>query len=106
MDAKHLFLAIIISAPCLADNSLAPALQWVLSLTASAPTFATASAVDAEGNLYIAGRTSALDFPTTSAGQPQTGGTPLTRVDTVSGAVVKLRAPLLEEPTAFANRAK
>ncbi|HWS92923.1 MAG TPA: hypothetical protein VN306_10635, partial [Mycobacterium sp.] len=49
-----------------------------------------AAAADANGNLYIAGSTSSLDFPVASAVQPRAGGSTLFRIDRVSGQSEKL----------------
>src|SRR5580698_9843829 len=91
-----------VGLPLTADPGSAPALQWAQQISGSGQSLATASAVDSQGNLYIAGNTTALDFPTLSAAQPQPGGTTLTRVDAVSGAIQKLYAPLLSGAATFA----
>src|SRR5260370_37736959 len=47
---------------------------------------------DSQGNLYIAGNTTSLDFPVLAAAQGKAGGSPVTRIDTTSGSSQKLYA--------------
>jgi hypothetical protein len=91
-----------VGLPLTADPGSAPVLQWVKQISGSGQSFATASAVDSQGNLYITGSTAALDFPTVSAARAQAGGSTLMRVDAASGAAQKLSAPLLASAANFA----
>jgi uncharacterized protein (TIGR03437 family) len=68
-----------------AEPTYAPAQQWVTSLAGSGTTTATAVAADSQGNLYIAGNTTSLDFPTVAAAQSHPGGSTVVRVDPASG---------------------
>ena len=52
----------------------APELLWFKTLGGTGTTTAAAVASDAHGNLYIAGTTTALDYPTVTAAQPHAGG--------------------------------
>jgi uncharacterized protein (TIGR03437 family) len=76
-----------------AQTSRAPELQWVKTVSGSGSSSVTGAATDSQGNLYIAGNTTSLDFPTANAVQPQPGGSPIVRIDPTSGAVRKLYAP-------------
>jgi len=59
-----------------------------------------AAATDSAGNLYIAGTTSSLDFPVTSAAQRNAGASTLVRINAATNAAEKLYSPAL---TAAAN---
>jgi uncharacterized protein (TIGR03437 family) len=86
--SKLLFVLAISTASLAAD--FAPALQWVHTAASSGTTFVNATAADTKGNLYIAGATNSLDFPTTTAIQPSAGGSVLARIDLASGNTSRL----------------
>ena len=95
---KRVFLPfILIFLPgCLtADSSSAPALQWFKAVSGSGMSSVAAAASDGHGNFYIAGSTTSLDFPTAAAAQPQAGGSPLLRVNPISGALQNIYSPVL-----------
>jgi uncharacterized protein (TIGR03437 family) len=69
---------------------LAPSLQWVKSIGGSGNTTVTAAAADPQGNLYIVGSTTSLDFPTTSATQASPAGSMLVRVNLATAATTRL----------------
>jgi uncharacterized protein (TIGR03437 family) len=68
----------------------APALQWVKTSGGSGNSSVAAAAADAQGNLYIAGATTSLDFPTTRAAQAVAGGSMLVRIDLASASTARL----------------
>ena len=68
----------------------APALQWVKTTGGSGNSSVAAAAADARGNLYIAGATTSLDFPTTGAAQAVAGGSMLVRIDLATAAATRL----------------
>ncbi|MEO8127354.1 MAG: hypothetical protein ABI822_09700 [Bryobacteraceae bacterium] len=68
----------------------APALQWVKTAGGSGNTAVAAAMADARGNLYIAGSTTSLDFPTTSGTQATPGGSMLVRIDIATGSAARL----------------
>src|SRR5260370_26802321 len=76
-----------------ADSMRAPVLQWYKTVSGSGANDVTAVGTDSQGNLYIAGNTTSLDFPVLAAAQSEAGGSPLTRIDTTSGSSQKLYAP-------------
>ncbi len=80
---------------------VAPAIQWMKALGGSGLHTVAASATDTSGNLYIAGTTSSIDFPTTAAAQRESGGAPLVRINTATGAPSKLFATGLSSITGF-----
>lgn len=87
-------LAVICAAALFADSTRAPAIQWVQTTGGSGTNQVTAAVADANGNLYITGSTSSLDFPVTGgAVQPSAGGSVLYRIDRVTGASEKLYPP-------------
>jgi uncharacterized protein (TIGR03437 family) len=73
-----------------AQPSDAPALQWVTTLGGSGTNTSTAVSADSPGNIYIAGNTTSLDFPTIDAAQPRSGGSPVVRINAASGASHKV----------------
>src|ERR1700682_4155566 len=75
-----------------ADPMRAPVLQWYKTVSGSGVSDVTAVGTDSQGNLYIAGNTTSLDFPVLSAAQSKAGGSPVTRIDTASGSSQKLYA--------------
>jgi uncharacterized protein (TIGR03437 family) len=86
-----------------ADPSLAPALTWVTTLGGSGANQVAAAAADSNGNLYIAGTTTSLDFPVTSgAAQSAPGSSTLIRVTTASGVAQKLYPAGLSTATSIA----
>jgi uncharacterized protein (TIGR03437 family) len=77
--------------PCLHGATIVrPTLQWYRTVSGSGASTAVSVASDSAGNLYIAGNTTSLDLPTVSAAQNAPGGSPVTRIDTSSGAALKL----------------
>ena len=84
-----------------ADSSSAPALQWFKTVSGSGTSAVAAAASDGHGNFYIAGSTTSLDFPTAAAAQPNAGGSPLTRINTSSGASQKIYSPFLAAATSI-----
>ena len=88
---KLLFFTAIIATSCATRAAdFAPALEWVRTAGGSGNTTVAAAAVDAQGNLYIVGSTTSLDFPTTSATQPSAGGSVLVRINLATGAASRL----------------
>src|SRR3974390_2559425 len=81
-------LAVVCAAGARAE--VAPVLQWGRTTGGSGANQGMAAAADANGNLYIAGSPSSLDFPVASAVQPRAGGSTLFRIDRVSGQSEKL----------------
>jgi len=77
----------------------APELLWFKTISGTGSSTVAAVAGDAQGNLYIAGTTTALDFPTAAAAQPHAGGSPLTRITLSSGAVQRIYSPVLTDAT-------
>jgi hypothetical protein len=72
----------------------APTLEWVKTLGGSGVSQVRAAAADANGNFYIVGTTSSLDFPTTaSAAQRTAGGSPLVRINAATAIAEKLFPP-------------
>ncbi len=78
----------------------APALQWVKITGGSGTSSVNAAAADAHGNLYLAGATTSLDFPTSAAAQATAGGSMLVRVNLVTGSATRL-FPANLPPIAF-----
>ncbi len=95
-----LLAAILVwSTPVLSAADLAPALQWVKTLSGSGASSVTGAAADAAGHLYIVGNTTSLDFPVSAAAQSKAGGSPLVRIDSATGKVDKLYPPGLSSVT-------
>ncbi len=94
-EMAALFLATLVASSLVAQSFPVPALQWYQSVGGSGTSTAVGVATDPQGNLYIAGNTTSLDLPTVKAIQKQAGASPLTRIDTASGAAQKLLSPLL-----------
>jgi uncharacterized protein (TIGR03437 family) len=88
---KLLLVTVIlaISGAALAAD-FAPSLQWVKTTGGSGSSSVAAAAGDGRGNLYIAGATTSLDFPTTSATQAATGGSILVRIDLATASASRL----------------
>src|ERR1700733_11581330 len=83
----------------------APALQWVKTTGGSGSSSVAAAATDGNGNLYIVGSTTSLDFPTTaSASQSAAGGSPLVRISLSHARASKL-FPANLPPITFAAAA-
>ena len=93
-----LALITIASSRLPADSS--PKLEWVRTFGGSGSNSVVAAATDFAGNLYIAGTTSSLDFPATSAAQRNAGASTLVRINAATNAAEKLYSPSL---TAAAN---
>ncbi len=83
------FLTALLAVTSFAAD-LAPSLQWVKTSGGSGTTIVTGAASDPQGNLYIVGSTTSLDFPTTSATQPTSGGSSLVRINLASGSATRL----------------
>ncbi len=81
---------------------LAPALQWVTSTGGSGNSSVAAAAVDKQGNLYIVGSTTSLDFPTTLGTQAAAGGSTLARINLATGSASRLFPANLPPLTAAA----
>src|SRR5260221_12862938 len=75
-----------------ADPMRAPVLQWYKTVSGSGVSDVTAVGTDSQGNLYITGNTTSLDFPVLAAAQSKAGGSPVTRINTASGSSQKLYA--------------
>jgi uncharacterized protein (TIGR03437 family) len=83
----------------------APALQWVKTTGGSGSSSVAAAATDANGNLYIVGSTTSLDFPTTAtASQSAAGGSSLVRIS-LSNASASRLFPANLPPITFAAAA-
>jgi uncharacterized protein (TIGR03437 family) len=89
------------AAPALAADS-APALRWVQALGGSGVSTVAGAAADSQGNFYIAGSTSSLDFPTTSGARRAPGGSPLILIDGATGVTTKLYPAGLSAPISIA----
>ena len=89
---KLRFLPVILALSWTAlAADFAPALQWVKTTGGSGNSSVAAAAADARGNLYIAGATTSLDFPTTAAAaQAVAGGSMLVRIDLATAAATRL----------------
>jgi len=80
----------------------APALQWVQATGGSGVDAVIGAAADSQGNFYIAGNTTSLDFPVTAALQSAAGGSTLVRIDTATGTSQKLFPSGLSAATSLA----
>src|SRR5580692_10944864 len=97
-----LSLSLIFCPGCFsADSSNAPTLQWFKTVSGSGTSTVAAAQSDGHGNLFIAGSTTSLDFPTLAAAQPNAGSSPITRIDAGSGASQKIYAPVLAAATSI-----
>jgi uncharacterized protein (TIGR03437 family) len=90
---RKLPVLVLLTISLSADPMRAPVLQWYKTVSGSGTNDVTAVGADAQGNLYIAGNTTALDFPTVGAAQNKAGGSPVTRIDTASGSSQKVYSP-------------
>ncbi|HYL78589.1 MAG TPA: hypothetical protein VEU96_30640 [Bryobacteraceae bacterium] len=98
----RLTIALALCAPAFAaDTPLQPVLQWYRVIGGSGANQVAAAVADAKGNFYIAGSTSSIDFPITSAAQPTPGGSALVRITTATSAAQKLFPPGLSAPTSI-----
>src|ERR1700694_5691847 len=96
-------LLVTLAVPGLdAANLLRPSLQWYQTVSGTGASSATSVSTDPQGNLYIVGNTLSLDLPTISAAQKQPGGSPLMRIDSSTGASVKLYSGLLSAASSLA----
>jgi hypothetical protein len=80
-----------------ADDMVRPALAYEKIFGGTGTDLGTSVAVDADGNIYVAGTTNSVDFPVRNGFQPRIGGTPL-RVSTNNGktwASPAIPAPVL-----------
>jgi uncharacterized protein (TIGR03437 family) len=88
---KLLFATVSLALSCAAlAADFAPALQWVKTTGGSGNTSVAAATADARGNLYIAGATTSLDFPATSATQADPGGSMLVRINLATVGATRL----------------
>lgn len=87
---KPLFLAVIFTSSICLNADAPSGVQWVKTMGGSGTNTVVKAAADAQGNFYIVGNTSSLDFPVTSAVQRAAGGSTLVRIDTATGASDKL----------------
>ena len=88
---KLLFVTVILAIPCAAlAADFAPALQWVKTTGGSGNSSVASAAADAQGNLYIVGATTSLDFPTTPATQATAGGSMLVRINLATASASRL----------------
>lgn len=76
-----------------ADSSNRTMLEWAKTVSGSGKSSAASAAVDQNGNLYITGSTTSLDFPTVSAAQRNAGGSPLIRIHPAVKSAQKLYSP-------------
>lgn len=76
-----------------ADSSSRTVLEWAKTVSGSGKSSAASAAVDQNGNLYITGGTTSLDFPTVSAAQRNAGGSPLIRIHPAVKSAQKLYSP-------------
>ena len=90
MQKPFFNIAILALSPIAFAADFAPSLQWVKTTGGSGTTIVTGAATDARGNLYIVGSTTSLDFPTTSATQPASGGSSLVRINLPTGSATRL----------------
>jgi uncharacterized protein (TIGR03437 family) len=87
------FLVLLAAISLSADALRAPVLQWYKTVSGSGTSDLRAVGADTQGNLYIAGNTTSLDFPTVGAAQSKAGGSPFIRIDTTSGSSQKVYSP-------------
>lgn len=88
---KLLFVIAILATSWVALGAdSVPALQWVKSFGGSGNNSVASAAADNRGNLYIAGATTSLDFPTVAATQAAPGGSTLARINLATGSASKL----------------
>src|ERR1700683_1680527 len=62
-------------------HSQSAAFQWIRQIGGSQGQSIAGMATDSQGNIYVAGHTGSVDFPTKSAAQAQPGGSGLYRID-------------------------
>jgi uncharacterized protein (TIGR03437 family) len=72
---------VLIALSTLAAHAQSATFRWIHQIGGSAGQAIAGLATDPQGNIYIAGNTSSLDFPVRGAVQPQPGGSGLFRVD-------------------------
>jgi len=95
-----LSLSLIFSRCCFsADSTNAPVLQWFKTVSGSGMSSVASAQSDGHGNLFLAGSTTSLDFPTVAAVQPNAGSSPVMRISASSGASQNLYSPLLAAGT-------
>src|SRR5713226_1913534 len=99
---RKLPVLVLLTISLSADPMRAPVLQWYKTVSGSGVNDVTAVGADSQGNLYIAGNTTSLDFPTVAAAQSKAGGSPVTRIDTTSGSSQKVYAPGLAAVSSIA----
>ncbi|HEV3197391.1 MAG TPA: SBBP repeat-containing protein [Bryobacteraceae bacterium] len=85
------FVTVILASSWAAHAAdFAPALQWVKTAGGSGNSSVASAAADAQGNLYIVGATTSLDFPTTAATQAAAGGSMLVRINLATASALRL----------------
>jgi hypothetical protein len=95
MRLSFLLLSLTAVTSWAADVTIRPALNFSKSFGGSGTDTGSSVAVDADGNIYIAGSTNSPDFPIASAIQPKIGGTTL-RSSIDSGKTWS--APVIPDP--------
>ena len=81
---------------------LSPVIQWIRTTGGSGNSSVAAAVADPRGNLYIAGSTTSLDFPTMAAAQAVAGGSMLVRINLANGNATRLFPANLVSITAAA----
>jgi uncharacterized protein (TIGR03437 family) len=99
MPGRIVLLLILSQVFLDAASFSAPELLWFKTVSGTGSSSVAAVASDGHGNLYIAGTTTALDFPTVAAAQPHAGGSPLTRITLSTGAIQRIYSPVLTAAT-------
>jgi uncharacterized protein (TIGR03437 family) len=72
---------LVFLAMAAAAHGQSAAFQWIRQIGGSQGQSVAGMATDSQGNVYVAGNTGSVDFPTKSAAQAQPGGSGLYRID-------------------------